>query len=739
MPIRRIIVRTIILILAMIGVAVNAQTAQGAPRTEIKNKTLVVWAAPADLKQRSGSALTLDDMDSHFDGIIFGELARGKWMAGSDLHRRSQKDQKACPAETADQNTFVQVAIVYKSKNVTIYRDGKKYSSYKIGEPQTFGPGSVVMFGKRHIDTSDTSCFRGKIDDARIYDKALTAEQIAELKPNKLSDIPPLAWWTFGDDQAGDHMGNFPETYLTGGARIAGHHLVLQGNQPIMIAAPKEFLARTLAKAEPRTENNALNALVVAQRQLREKLLSDPHRPTYHFVTPEGNCMPFDGNGAIFWNGKYHLCYIFQDHRGHCWGHASSKDLLHWRWHSPALFPAPGDVDRGIFSGNCFINKKNEATILYHGVGAGNCIATSSGPELENWTKLPTNPIIPIPKKGSPEEKLYSSWDPHGWLEADTYYAIFGGGLPTLFKASKLDNWEYVGPFMSKNMPGVDDFEDISCPDFFKLGDKYMLLCISHARGCRYYLGQWKNEQFHPEFHERMNWPGGTCFAPESLLDNKGRRIMWAWALDRRPRNEYGWSGTMTLPRVFSLGKDGALRIEPIEELKQLRMYGKKYEHIKVADGSEVTLDDVRGDCLELDLTIRPGDAKRFGIKVRCSGDGKEQTVIECDPSTRHLKVDVSKSSLDSVNYYTFCMKGGSNPKVTAQVAPLELKDGEKLRLRIFMDRSILEVFANARQCVTQRIYPARNDSLGVVLFSAGGSVEIESLQAWQMAATNHW
>lgn len=119
--------------------------------------------------------------------------------------------------------------------------------------------------------------------------------------------------------------------------------------------------------------------------------------------------------------------------------------------------------------------------------------------------------------------------------------------------------------------------------------------------------------------------------------------------------------------------------------------------------------------------------------------DGKEQTVIECDPSAGHLKIDVSKSSLDSVNYYTFCMKGGSNPKVTAQVVPLELKDGEKLRLRIFMDRSILEVFANARQCVTQRIYPARSDSLGVVLFSVGGPVEIESLQAWQMAATNHW
>ncbi len=99
---------------------------------------------------------------------------------------------------------------------------------------------------------------------------------------------------------------------------------------------------------------------IAAQRDLRELILSDPHRPIYHFVNPEGRGMPFDPNGAIFWNGKYHLFYIFQDHRGHCWGHASSKDLLHWRIHTTALYPGENDVDSGIFSGNCFINIEGE-------------------------------------------------------------------------------------------------------------------------------------------------------------------------------------------------------------------------------------------------------------------------------------------------------------------------------------------------------------------------------------------
>jgi hypothetical protein len=70
---------------------------------------------------------------------------------------------------------------------------------------------------------------------------------------------------------------------------------------------------------------------IAGQLKIRELFLSDPHRPIYHFVSFEGRCMPFDPDGAIFWNGKYHLCYIFQDERGHCWGHASTKDLLHWR------------------------------------------------------------------------------------------------------------------------------------------------------------------------------------------------------------------------------------------------------------------------------------------------------------------------------------------------------------------------------------------------------------------------
>lgn len=502
----------------------------------------------------------------------------------------------------------------------------------------------------------------------------------------------------------------------------------------------------------PDQDTTAIGDQIRHTRQLRARLQSDPHRPTYHFVVPEGPAMPFDPNGCIFWKGKYHLFYIFQDpdlpHGGHCWGHASSIDLVHWTLHPTALAPAPDDPDVGIFSGNAFVNKDGVPTIAYLGVQAGICIATADDDDLLHWTKCPENPVIPIPKEGESGHGQYNVHDPHAWVDGDTYYVGLNGRvLPKnqydtlyLFKSQDLVHWEYLHRLYEPNPEWTDPEEDCACPDLFKLGDRHMLLCISHPRGARYYLGRYENETFHPEEHHRMNWPGGTCFAPESLLDDRGRRIFWAWVMDRRDRDAAeasGWSGVMTLPRVLSLDGDGSVRIEPAEELKTLRLNHRRREDIQLAD-TEVLLDDMAGDRLELAIEMEPQGASECGITVRCSPDGAEQTVITFDPGAQSLKIDLSESTLDkTVTYRSICCGSGENPEVQAQEAPFELKAGEPLRVRMFLDRSILEVFANGRQCLTQRIYPTRDDSLGVSVFGRGGSALVNSMDAWDMAAAN--
>ena len=456
----------------------------------------------------------------------------------------------------------------------------------------------------------------------------------------------------------------------------------------------------------------------VAARALRERLLADPHRPGYHFVIPEGTGMPFDPNGAIFWNGRYHLFYIFQDERGHNWGHVSSTDLCHWRHH-------PTKLVSGMFSGNCFVNKDGVPTMCYHQVGQGNAMAVALDDNLDDWKKIESNPITPETKPGDPHHGKYQSWDPFGWVEGENYYAIFGGKRAAIARAPSLDGpWEYRGDLLARPAKGIDLNEDISCADLFKLDGQHVLLCISHELGARYYLGQWRDEQFYPTHHEQMSWVDNSFFAPESLLDDRDRRIMWAWAKDQPDfslKDDRHWSGTMSLPRVLSLAEDGTMRMQVPREFERLRYKEKKLENIDV-DG-EVNL-DLHSDSIELRVTMDPGTAKQCGVKVRCSPDGEEETLIYYDSEEKKLKIDTTKSSLIDK---TKTVEGG----------PFELNEEELLTLRIFVDKSIVEVFANDRQAVMRRIYPSRSDSVDVKLFAQGGTSKAQLIEAWEMMPSN--
>ena len=690
----------------------SAIAAKSPKKVTLADKTMVVWVCPANLTQQAGSALTLENPHGVFDAVVLGELQLRKWMAGSNGFLRTQKQQNACPAETADAKTTVQIAIVYRGKQVTIYRNAKKYAAYTMApNPIVFTNQSVVLMGLRHLGAGTPGFFAGTIDDARIYNTALDAKTLASLKPNEPSDPKPVGWWNFENGKPEDLTKTFPAGKLIGGAKIADGKLHLNGRGAFLAIGNLARLPR------PAHTGNA----IASARALRDKFLADPYRPRYHFVTPEGYCGPFDPNGAIFWKGRYHLFYIFQDRRGHNWGHVSSTDLLHWRHH-------PTGLVAGMFSGNAFINKDGRPTMCYHQVGQGNAMAVAVDDELNDWKKLDSNPITPKTKPGDPHHGKYSSWDPYGWLEGKTYYAIFGGKRPGIVKADSLAGpWKYVGDLLANTVKGVSINEDVSCADLFKIGGKHMLLCISHRLGCRYYLGEWKNEQFHPNFHERMSWVDNEFFAPESLLDDKGRRIMWAWVFDRRARGtrgSSGWSGTMGLPRVLSLAKDGTLRMRPPKEFERLRYNAKKTENLALKADSELPLKDISGNAVELSVEMVPDGAKQFGVKVCCSPGGEEQTLVYYDAADKKLKVDTRKSGLKE------------GPK-KIEAGPFELKAGETLKLRVFVDKSIVEVFANGRQAITRRIYPSRKDSVGVVLFSKGGATKVTAVEAWEMMPSN--
>ncbi|MFV1967271.1 MAG: glycoside hydrolase family 32 protein [Pirellulaceae bacterium] len=476
--------------------------------------------------------------------------------------------------------------------------------------------------------------------------------------------------------------------------------------------------------------------------QRREALASDPWRPGYHFLPPSG--WMNDPNGAIFWKGKYHLFFQYNPERAKWgnvhWGHAVSEDLVHWTDLPIALAPGPGSPDKaGCYSGSAVVYNDRVA-LLYHGIPSGICLATSNDDDLIAWTKSPHNPVIAPPTDPDAEWKEHA---PNIWREGDTYYLLSGShvGSPRnvgssrdtafLFQSQDLVHWSYMHRLYE---PGEES--DNACPDFFPLGRKHVMMMASHTRGGQYYVGTYANHRFTIERHGRMNSslfkPGtnlfviGDLIATTSWLDDAGRRIMIAWIGEGRTQAaqlESDWAGVMTLPRVLSLNDDDTLRIEPAPEFKSLRRNHRHRSDIRLPKDEPISLEDIRGDRLEIAATFEGGDAKSYGLNVRCSADGKQQTRIIYDPQSASLSIDISQSS--------------DSPAVvdrSGQVLPLELRPGEPLKLRVFIDRSVLEVFANGRQCVTKRIYPDRPDSLGVEAFAIGADATLQSLDGWDMA-----
>ena len=254
-----------------------------------------------------------------------------------------------------------------------------------------------------------------------------------------------------------------------------------------------------------------------------------------------------------------------------------------------------------------------------------------------------------------------------------------------------------------------------------------------------------------------MSWIGGQLAGPESLIDDRGRNIFFGWIADFRKGGEFlngyeksatpgesdrAWASVVSLPRVMSLTENGTLGIAPAPELRSLRLNPQKLENLSIAAGEEVTLPGISGNSLEISITIDPEDADVVGVKVFCSPDNSEETTISYHSNDNKLQVDFTKSTVaDNVEYWDFDPTKEDFFKTigTVQTSPHALREGENLKLRIFLDRSVLEVFANGRQCITQRVYPSREDSRSVRLFARGGSAKALEVEAWDMEPVAPW
>ncbi|MEI7900855.1 MAG: glycoside hydrolase family 32 protein [bacterium] len=465
-------------------------------------------------------------------------------------------------------------------------------------------------------------------------------------------------------------------------------------------------------------------------RKNREELASDPYRPLYHFSPPGYGT--HDAAGLCWWQGKYHFFYLFQV-PGVQWGrgHAVSDDLVHWQ-DLPML---PKDIHGG--TGQVCADK--DRVIL--SVAAAKGVATASDSMLLDWTLHPIS--------GGGDNCL--------WREGEYYYLVNqkSGKKPGLvIKRSKdMTQWESMGDYLQDDF-FTDPGTDCACPNVLPFGNgKHLVLFFSHNQGPKYYIGtsDLTKGRFAIEKQGRMNYGPvmrGSLHAPSGFVDPKGRCIgMWNIFECLIKENFCGTSkGVISLPRQLSLNDENTLKarscsgrypelnplcITPVEELKTLRFNPVKLENVAIPANGEKLLPGVQGRAMELEAVIDPRQAREVGLRVLRSPNGEEQTTISLSmhawawpwtSNKRELMIDVSQASF--------------NPDVASrspEVGPLYLEDGEPLRLRVFIDRSIIEVFANGRQCLTLRAYPTQQDSTGVSVFARGSDANLVSLEAHQM------
>lgn len=477
-----------------------------------------------------------------------------------------------------------------------------------------------------------------------------------------------------------------------------------------------------------------LSAASILPRQLfadTTSLAHDANRPQFHLL-PAANWMN-DPNGPIYWKGKYHMFCQYNPHAAvwgdmH-WAHAVSPDMVHWKHLPVALAPTKGGPDEdGCFTGTAVVFN-GVPTLIYTGVqrvpiadatikDAQNplketqCLATSSDPELRTWKKLP-QPVIPAPP---PNLEVAGFRDPCPWQEGDVWYMGVGsgirhrGGCVLLYRSHDLRQWEYLHPLAGGEWNGKEGSDPVGsgemweCPDFFALNGKHVLLYSTEGR-VFWTVGELdtKEMRFHPQQKGELDYGPQVYYAPKSMLDKNGNRILWGWIRETRPEAEYaraGWAGMMSLPRVLTVSADGKLEMRILPDVEALR----SGEPAQWERGSNRAAWPVRGLSAALELRARPTPGP-----VHIILGTKEKPAA-------HFQLDAAQGTL----------------AFNAQQIQASLPPGE-MRVSFYLDGSVIEVIVNDRLAHTSRVYDLDPNQAMLTILDPGKAVS--DAQLWPMRA----
>ena len=501
----------------------------------------------------------------------------------------------------------------------------------------------------------------------------------------------------------------------------------------------RSFLARlsgTAGAALARLNAFTASGHTAVKEDFQARLAADHLRPQFHLL-PAAYWMN-DPNGPIYFRGQYHMFHQYNPNAAvwgdmH-WAHATSPDLVHWRHEPIALAPTPGGYDRnGVFSGSAVLDR-GIPTVIYTGIlpptdeaeatlrdGAHvwrevQCLAVAHDADLRTWQKF-DQPIIPFPPEGL---EVTGFRDPCLWREGEAWMLILGSGLRgkgpaiLLYRSTDLHQWTYLHTLIERPGSGkkaanpVDTGDMWECPDFFPLGGKHVLL-VSTMGKVHWKAGKYNGQRFAPETEGVVD--GGAYYAAKSMIDHHGNRILWGWIPETRPEAQHraaGWAGVMALPRVLSLNKKNELEMDvhpAVEVLRRTHVHLDKGmgEHSRKQALAAMQIKNLAAE-LSAEVFVRDGEAGTLTLRT---DQGDAVVTVRCT------------------------LQGGRGElQVNGLAAPLAVAEERPIRLRLFLDGSVLEVFSNRTTVMTVRIYNLPSGPLYVNFEDASALL---SMDLWQI------
>jgi sucrose-6-phosphate hydrolase SacC (GH32 family) len=490
-------------------------------------------------------------------------------------------------------------------------------------------------------------------------------------------------------------------------------------------AAPGPESAARRCLADYRAFYDASRAKDVAEVQrlglaMRRFMARDPRRPVYHLTAPMGEIL--DPAGAYFDGQRYHVFSyrnLISLLSATPLAHYVSDDLVHWQDLPIAVWPDSELDVQGIWLGNIFRDDAGDLRMLYTALGRQGKIG-----------------VLARSRDGllSFEEKRavmtgFMHHDGHVWKDGAEWLALttlqhWGrrpgdlGDAVVLLRSPDLDRWTMRGElFAARKRPASRDENQrlgfAEFPYLIPFGDRHALML--GTRPVRYWIGRFDKSvpSFIPDEPEGrlldvLN--SFHCFNP-SVVDARGRRIIMAMnchlsgAVDGVP-----WAGAHTLPRLLTR-EGNHLRQEPIEEVENLRGGHQRRTDIAIPAGASGLLPGLSGDTLEIIAEFEPGTARRFGLMVRGGTRIYLDTASGRFGATGNVKL------------------GAADPELGE--GPAFLQSGQTVRLRVFLDRALLEVFVNGQ--TGTGVLTSDPTAQGLDLFSEGGDATLRSLDVWQM------